>query len=269
MVKKIVYTQNGKVKVDSLDPRQPDQLYVDRMVSRGFTDAVVLDSSTFPDEQYIEAWELSGTTININMVLAKQILVEKLRREREEHFRKLDKLYIEASSSKRNLDNIKSRQQYLRDITENPAIESATTVEDLNSIVIQSWETPAVKVLNNDVVIHNIEDDVESSTTGKNFKTKTRMNFNSETAKYLITFSAEVKNANKQGNCKVRILLDGSEINRTSRKSDPFENDYNIVSGSCIKNLTEGNHYIDVEYATNKGACYIRRVRLQAMKVEK
>ena len=268
MVKKVVYTSNGKIIADSIDTRQDDQVYIDRMIERGFPDAVIIDSNTFPDGTYHGAWELSGTTISINMNTAKDIHRENLRKERAGYFQTLDKLYIEAQSSKKGLNNIKNRQQYLRDITENPSIDSATTVTELKNVTIDPWEIPAVKVLNTDIVIHNKENEPESSTTSKVYKRKSRLTFDSQSSKYMISFSAEVKNSNKMGNCRLEILLDGVEINKTSRKSDPFELDYSIVSGSYIKTLTEGSHDLDLRYATSKGVCYIRRVRLQAMKIE-
>lgn len=269
MVKKVVYTNNGKVVVNSIDTRNLDQVYIDRMVSQGFTDAVVIDASTFPENnKYSDAWELSGNSITVNMSLAKNIKRDTLRRERESQFQIMDKLYIEAQSSKKGLEDIKTRQQYLRDITENPAIEAATTVDELDTITIDSWTIPAIKEKADEVIIHVKENEPESSTTSKDYKRKSRLTFESESAKYLITFSAEVKNTNKNGNCKVIILLDDEEINRTNRKADPFELDYSIVSGSIIKTLTEGTHNLDLKYATSKGVCYIRRVRLQAMKIE-
>jgi uncharacterized protein (UPF0147 family) len=202
------------------------------------------------------------------MTLAKDIYRNKLRQERESHFKVLDKLYVEAQSSKKVLEDIKTRQQYLRDITENPAIDSATTTSELEAITIDPWNIPAIKQKDNEIVIHVKENEQESSTTSKTYKRKSRLTFDSEDAKYLISFSAEVKNTNRNGNCKVSILFDGTEINRTNIKAGSFESDYGIVSGTILKTLNNGSHDLDLTYATSKGVCYIRRVRLQVIKIE-
>ena len=269
MVKKIVYTNNeGNVVADSIDTRQDDQVYIDRMVSRGFADAVVIDSSTFPSDRFNEAWTLSGSTISVNMTTAKESHRNNLRNQRKQYFSETDSLLLETFSQKKGLEEVKSRQQYLRNITEDPAIDAATTTTELNAVTIVPWDTkPIAKILEQDVLLFIKENDPESSTTSKSYKRKSRLTFTSKAGDYLITYSAEVRNTNRKGKCKINVLLDSTELNKSSGNPDPIGAEYCVVSGSSVKTLTAGSHDIDISYATTKGACFIRRARIQAMEI--
>lgn len=147
MVKKIVYTNGGDVVTNFIDTRQSDQVYINRFVSRGFPDAVVIDSSNFPDSNYRDAWELSGSTITVDMTNAKEIHRDKLRSERETCFEICDKLFLEAFSQGKDLTTIKARQQYLRDLPSDPAIDAATTTTELSAVTVADWTPPVVKDL--------------------------------------------------------------------------------------------------------------------------
>lgn len=270
MVKKIVYTDSeGNFVIKSIDSRTSTDSYLNYYHSKGFTDVAILDSENFPSD-YQDAWELSGSTISVNMTKAKNIKRERLRAERDRHLRNIcDGLYIEAISSRKDPTDIKARQKYLRDMPENPLIDSAATVEELNAIVIdESWVPPEVKTLEEEIKLHKLEDEIETSTTSRKYKRRNRMTFDTKSGDYLITFTAEIRNTNKKGKCKTQVKLDDVEISKTSGNPDPAELEYSTISSTSVKTLTEGTHTLDVNYATTKGACFIRRVRLQALKIE-
>ena len=146
MVKKIAYTDNGRIHVQSIDLRQSEQTHIDDYVSKGFTDAVIIESNNLPvDDVYDDAWELNSGSISVNMTTAKDIHRDLLRSERASHFMETDSLIMEIWSQRKDTSAIEARQAYLRDITEDPTIDAATNTTELSAVTIASWTPPVVK----------------------------------------------------------------------------------------------------------------------------
>lgn len=147
MVKKIVHTDlTGNVMVESIDLKQTDQIHIDDYVSRGFLDAVVIDSDTLPiDTEYGQAWSLSDSTISVDMSIAKTIHRNKIRTERTQHFVETDALIMEAWSQRKDTTEIENRKEYLRNITDNSSIESAKNTSGLKLVSILPWSPPVIK----------------------------------------------------------------------------------------------------------------------------
>lgn len=76
--------------------------------------------------------------ITINMPKAREIKRNQLRAEREPILAALDVEYQQADERKSSTakKEIAQRKQALRDVTKHPAIEAATTPEDLNGLSI-------------------------------------------------------------------------------------------------------------------------------------
>lgn len=106
--------------------------------------SVIASYNELPDPDFIDATVISGETISLDLNKAKEVHKERLRQERTPLFKELDQLYLEADSRSKNLTTIKARQTYLRDITDDPAFDSAITLDDIKNITISSWTPPNI-----------------------------------------------------------------------------------------------------------------------------
>jgi hypothetical protein len=89
-----------------------------------------LDNSIFRD-----AWVLNGKMKPIvNMEKAKKIWKDIIRQARKIAFEDLDIQYMRATEAGDDTTEIVSKKQKLRDFTNNPEIESANTIEELQII---------------------------------------------------------------------------------------------------------------------------------------
>lgn len=140
--KKIVKVVDGKLNLYSYSEKKSSERY-----KTIFGNDIVFVNEIPEDEDYKDSWELSGSTISINMIKAKEIHRELLRNERNQCFEICDKLYTEAHSQDKQLNTIKARQQYLRDLPSDPTIDATTTITELKAITVTSWTPPIVKDL--------------------------------------------------------------------------------------------------------------------------
>lgn len=92
-----------------------------------------------PDE-YRDAWRDGGSSVHHDMTHAKEIHKDKLRRARQPLLDALDVEYQRADESddKAKKIQIAAQKQALRDITKHPDISSATTVEELKLVKVDS-----------------------------------------------------------------------------------------------------------------------------------
>lgn len=98
------------------------------------------DADLPAQRDYRNAWEFVGGKVTENLAKAKEIHRDRLRRERTELLVPLD---IEVSKSIAIGDlaaaqTAESQRQALRDITEDPRIDAATSVDELRQITVQS-----------------------------------------------------------------------------------------------------------------------------------
>jgi hypothetical protein len=91
-----------------------------------------------PDRTFRDAWTHDGKTIVHDMVKAKSILREALRRQRECMFAALDVDYQRADERGDAAAKaaVAQRKQKLRDVTKNPLIDAAASVDDLKALTI-------------------------------------------------------------------------------------------------------------------------------------
>jgi hypothetical protein len=96
--------------------------------------AIIVDDVTLPqaDNDFFDAWELSGSTVSVNLDKAKTITKARLRAEREPLLQAQDVLFQRALELNGDTSAIVAEKQRLRDITE--LADSATTLEGLRAI---------------------------------------------------------------------------------------------------------------------------------------
>lgn len=91
------------------------------------------------DREFRNAWVLDpNKKVTHDLEKAKRIVKDRLRTEREEEFTKLDvdvtKALAQGDSQKAS--EAESKRQKLRDVTNHPVIENATTIESLKGLIL-------------------------------------------------------------------------------------------------------------------------------------
>ena len=97
--------------------------------------AIIVDNDTLPNEhnEFFNAWELSDSTVTVNLTKAKEIAKNKLRIEREPVLSALDIQFMRAveSGNTEQQTAIAEQKNVLRNIT---AHSSITGAEDIDSL---------------------------------------------------------------------------------------------------------------------------------------
>ena len=131
----IIYSQeNGKVAVCYPTGEIP----IDEVLSKDCPEgAIIVDSNVLPeDHSFFSAWELTGSTITININKAKDITKDRLRAERKPLLEAQDVAFQRALESNADTSAIVAEKQRLRDITNQ--VDTANTVEELKSITLEN-----------------------------------------------------------------------------------------------------------------------------------
>lgn len=99
--------------------------------------SIIVDASTLPeaDNDFFNAWELSGETVSVNIDKAKQITKARLRAERAPLLQAQDVLYMKALEQGQDTAAIIAEKQRLRDITN--LADACTTTAELRALSVQ------------------------------------------------------------------------------------------------------------------------------------
>jgi hypothetical protein len=146
----IVYTVvGGGIGKDNITQKRVDRLGgMTKTLSTYPQPAIEFPHIDLPSNpQYSSSWKISGSTVIDDFTNAKIEFLKQLRMQRDMLLLETDKYAVEAASQYKKLTDIQLRQIYLRDITDDSAIDSATTIDDLSSITINSWTPPVIKNL--------------------------------------------------------------------------------------------------------------------------
>lgn len=99
------------------------------------------DLTVPPDRVFRDAWQFgSGTAIEVDMTVARDIHRGRLRAERVPRFAELDAAWFraaEAGDSAAQAD-VASRKQALRDVTSDPRIDAASTPGALKALTLDA-----------------------------------------------------------------------------------------------------------------------------------
>jgi len=92
-------------------------------------------SLTVPsDRTFRGAWQFNGAAVEVDMVAAKDIHKDNLRRERAPRLAELDVAYMKALEAGSGAADIAAQKQILRDITDDARIDAATTPDELKAL---------------------------------------------------------------------------------------------------------------------------------------
>ena len=100
--------------------------------------SIIVDQATLPnsDNDFFDAWELSGSTVSVNLSKAKEITRKRLRAEREPLLQAQDVLFQRALETSADTTAIVAEKQRLRDITNQ--VDSATTTAQLRGMKVEA-----------------------------------------------------------------------------------------------------------------------------------
>ena len=100
--------------------------------------SIIVDQNTLPnaDNDFFDAWELSGSTVSVNLPKAKEITKKRLRAEREPLLQAQDVLFQRALETAADTIAIVAEKQRLRDITNQ--VDSATTTAQLRGMKVEA-----------------------------------------------------------------------------------------------------------------------------------
>ena len=98
--------------------------------------SIIVDSSSLPeaDNDFFNAWELSGKTVSVNLTKAKAITKERLRAERAPLLEAQDVLYMRALEANQDTTAIVAEKARLRDITN--LADTCTTTAELRALTV-------------------------------------------------------------------------------------------------------------------------------------
>lgn len=89
------------------------------------------------DRAFRNAWVLTGKDVTVDMPKARELHRDRLRVLRAPKLAELDMQYLRADETKDETEKarIATEKQALRDVTADPAIEAATTPEELKAVI--------------------------------------------------------------------------------------------------------------------------------------
>lgn len=141
-MKRIIFTRpDGGVSV--VCPVRDDDEFLSLVMSKVPKDATnvqVVDETDLPtDRTFRDAWRQSGEAVTHDMPKCREIHRERLRAARVPLLAKLDVDFLRAveSGDTQKQTDIAAEKQVLRDITVNPAIDSAKTPEELKVLTLK------------------------------------------------------------------------------------------------------------------------------------
>lgn len=142
MDQRIIYTnENGEVLI--IIPAPDSGLTIEEIAAKDVPTGVpfnIVDVSELPtDRHFRNAWELNGSTLSVNMAKARNIHKNNLRGMRVKKFEALDADYMKATEKGDVTAQqvIAQKKQALRDVTIDPAIDAATTPDELKAVIPQ------------------------------------------------------------------------------------------------------------------------------------
>lgn len=96
--------------------------------------SVIVENDALPNEhnEFFNAWELSGSTVSVNLNKAKELTKTRLRMEREPLLAAQDVAYQRAIETNSDTAAIVTEKQRLRDITK--LADAATTLNELKAL---------------------------------------------------------------------------------------------------------------------------------------
>jgi hypothetical protein len=136
MTKVIIHTnENGGVSVTYPSPEFLETNTIEDVLAKDCPEnAIIVDASILPesDSDFFDAWELSGTTVSVNLTKAKALTKARLRREREPLLAAQDVLFQRAQESNADTTAIVAEKTRLRNITS--LADACTTTAQLRAL---------------------------------------------------------------------------------------------------------------------------------------
>lgn len=128
----------GNVAVCIPTGEVPIDQVLSRVKAEGYPNAFIADETILPnaDNDFFDAWELSDSTVSVNLSKAKEITRKRLRAQREPLLTAQDVLFQRALETAADTTAIVAEKQRLRDITNQ--VDSATTTAELRGMKVEA-----------------------------------------------------------------------------------------------------------------------------------
>jgi len=266
MSRKLAFTNEDQVVIKDIPGIQDltDAEYISMYQNLGFNDVIIVDN--IPPIEYQCAWEITNGNITINIDKAKGCKLEILQKEIDLQLSKLNVKYLKTIANDKISTSVKDRIKYLSDLPD--IVNSKTTFEDIQNVVIGDWVEPDISELPMDTStipkMFTTTNESETSTTSSQYVQKLRLNFTPETDNYFVWFYGEVYTSNRSKPVKTRIQINDTE---TIHESSRIPMGWKSFSGEYIKHFTAGSHFIDLDVAAEGNSVSIRRARLFVTKI--
>jgi hypothetical protein len=100
--------------------------------------SIIVDTDSLPnaDDDFFDAWELSGETVSVNLTKAKEMTKARLRDERAPLLAAQDVAFQRALESGADTSAIVAEKNRLRDITS--LVDSCTTTDELRALKVEA-----------------------------------------------------------------------------------------------------------------------------------
>jgi hypothetical protein len=100
--------------------------------------SIIVDTDSLPnaDDDFFDAWELSGETVSVNLTKAKEMTKARLRDERAPLLAAQDVAFQRALESGADTTAIVAEKNRLRDITS--LVDSCTTTDELRALKVEA-----------------------------------------------------------------------------------------------------------------------------------
>jgi hypothetical protein len=136
MSKVIIFTNEfGNVTVTYPTPEFLETYTIQDLLGKDCPEhGIIVDESILPHQydDFFDAWELSGTTISVNLTKAKDVTKTRLRMQRESLLAAQDILFQRALETGADTTAIVAEKQRLRNITN--LVDDVTSLEELRTI---------------------------------------------------------------------------------------------------------------------------------------
>lgn len=94
----------------------------------------IVDEASLPDRGFVRAWSLSDGVVGVDMPKARDVHRMRMRAIRAPKLARLDIEFQRALETGADTSAIVAQKQALRDVTEDPAIEAASTLDELKAV---------------------------------------------------------------------------------------------------------------------------------------
>ena len=144
-----------------------------------------------------------------------------------------------------------------------------------NLAITDAKEEISVATVSSQLSIKYGESAYEASTTGTSYVQHLRLNFDANSAEYLVQWFAEVRSDHSAAHAKIKVelndtvVVDSAEWQPSSMLKTAAEQAFFPINGFQKIQVSTGNHSVDLDFASSKSGrtVTVRKTRLSVTKL--